>query len=330
MWYSKIMNITYAKQTADGITITVARAHLPLFGRWTEVSFTVYCLGDTTLINFGLKGGERGKGKLNEALPYDSLIMSRGSEGNRQDFEQKIEVPHLFGTILGHSDLSEAGVPAGRLVASSILRKSESMIETVRQHIRKNVGQEVADVCLRELHDRYAEYTTESINSFLRDIHWRMMLQHSGCDLTTMTVINTTMTTNPLNRNSLLFSGESDIPILERGEMAHFSQEYVANIKATALLMKVCGKELAKEFETDGRLTVKQDGFTFVIRVGEFVDCIDPSGKTASLCIHTVGFSCNPLDEVIISYLHIRNRLQEWLNMAIAHSAQAGFSKKVA
>lgn len=324
------MNISYAKQADNEVFITTAKAQLPLFGRWVEVSFTSYCLNDTTLINFGMKGCERNKGKLVEALPYGMLVLSRGSDGNRQDFQQKIDVPHVYGTILGHSDLREAGVPAGRLIVTEVLRKSESMFETARQHIRKSLGKDVSEQCLNELHQRYGKHTRNAINSFLREIHWSLMLQHADCDQETMVVINTAMNTSPVRSNRLTFPGESDIDILSRGEIARFSQGYLANIKATALLLKVCGKELAKEFEASGSMTIKQDGFTFVITTGEFVDCTDPAGKTARLCIHTVGFSCNPIDEVIISYLHIRNRLQEWLNMAVAHSAQSGFSKKVA
>ena len=68
--------------------------------------------------------------------------------------------------------------------------------------------------------------------------------------------------------------------------------------------------------------------YSFEITPGKFPVVTDPNGKTARFCIHTIGFSCNPIDEVVIAYLHIRNRFDEWMDMAIIHNAQSGFQRE--
>jgi hypothetical protein len=75
---------------------------------------------------------------------------------------------------------------------------------------------------------------------------------------------------------------------------------------------------------------VKQEGYTFEIPANAFIRCIDPNGKRADLCIHSKSFSCNPIDEVILAYLHIKHKLAAYMAEAIAHGAQKGFTKKVA
>ena len=53
-----------------------------------------------------------------------------------------------------------------------------------------------------------------------------------------------------------------------------------------------------------------------MVAPGKFVKATDPKGTTVELCIHTVAFSCNPTDELILAYLHIKHQFEWYLNVA--------------
>jgi len=100
-----------------------------------------------------------------------------------------------------------------------------------------------------------------------------------------------------------------------------------ANGKARSLLQSICGEELAREFDAKGFITIEQEGYKFEIPANAFVRCTDPNGKRADLCIHTVSFQVNPVDEICIAYLHIRHKLAAYMKEAIPHGAEKGFQR---
>ena len=257
------------------------------------------------------------------------LRLSRGKGRDRQDFDQLIGVPNIIGQLLDYSDLTDGGVPAGRTVTGSILRRIESIIETLRQNILTNISSdpEVRDLALQTLHDRYGAVTEETLRTFLGQIDWRLMLAKSGCDDDALNVIEFAMGHNPPRFCSILDAPSTDIPLIRFAPINRFDRATIANIKATALLKNVCGETHALEFENTGSITVHEQDYKFVIRPGEFVGCTDPNGKTARLCIHTLSFAVNPIDELIIAYLHIKNKLVPYMREAIAHGAETGFQK---
>lgn len=324
------MNITHNRVDESEVVLTTARCQLPLFGRWLDISITSYCANGATAVTFGIQqlatkditGGNRWSG-----LSDGKLQLSKGDGGNRQIFEQLVESPKLAGQFLDWSDLSDGGVPAGRTVSKAFLRKTESIIETIRLHIRKHLHQGSICQATDVLHSQYGPATRIEIKSFLHEINWRFMFEHAGCDTDCMNVIDTSLRNNPVEFHPINFRGESEIPVLTIAELVRFDSSTLADMKATSLLRHVCGDELATEFSRTGAITIKRYGYRFRLRPNQFADCVDPNGKTARLCIHTTSFSVHPIDELVIAYLHIKHRFAEYMKMAVPHGAHREFQK---
>lgn len=334
------MRLTYELTLSESqATIITVKVQLPLFGRWTELVVTSYCLHEphgvqTTAINFNFYPipNSEVRGSSFDAVQDGKLALARGNAGNRQVFEQELFVPKIVGALLDYSDLNDGGVPAGRIVTDSILRRVESLVETVRQRLLSSLSSdpEVRMLALDRLDDRYGKPTADAISTFLGHIDWRLMLAKSGCDADQLNVVEFAMANNPPRFHSIREEPSRDIPLIAFARLGHFDSSTIADLKATALVKNVCGEELFAEFESRGRITVCEQGYTFVIRPGEFVDTTDPNGKTARLCIHTRSFACNPIDEIVIAFLHIRHKLSAYMAEAIVHGAEPGFIKKVA
>jgi hypothetical protein len=333
------MKVTYElTMNEDAVTVISARCELPLYGRWTELVVTSYALHEhdyctMTAVNFGFRPipNSEVRGSSFAACQNGLLGLSRGTGANRQQFEQALSVPKIVGVLLDYSDLNDGGVPAGRTVTGSILRRIESLVETARQKIRDGlaIDPEVRTMALNKLHDHYGEATAEAINTFLGQIDWRLMLAKSGCDDDQLNVVEFAMGHNPPRFLTIHDEPSLDIPLIASAPLNRFDRATIANIKATALLRNVCGEKLFNEFESTGQITVEEQGFKFEIKPGEFVKTTDPNGKTARLCIHTIGFACNPIDEVVIAFLHIKHKLAAYLKEAIVHGPQPGFSTKL-
>jgi hypothetical protein len=326
------MKITYTSELkSNEACITTAHCQIPLFGRWAELAIKSYCIENNTAVSFDLRNIPNSELKCSS---FDAAIngvfhISRGINGNRQVFDQHLRVPHIFGLLLDYSELQDGGVEAGRTVVDSILRRVESIIETVRQDIIKNTCQDLRQTVLKTLHDRYYKPTRLAIETLLGGINWRLMFRQSGCDEEQLRVIDYSMLNNPLRFNSLLNSADTDIPLIQCSSLGQFDSSTIANLKATTLLKMVCGEELGKEFEKMGHITVKSQGYTFVVSPRSFVECTDPNGKKARLCIHVQSYQCNPIDELTIAYLHIKHQLAEYLDEAILQGHDAGFQKNL-
>ncbi|MHA2279693.1 MAG: hypothetical protein ACXAC5_02200 [Promethearchaeota archaeon] len=326
--------------TEDEVTVVIAKCQMALFGRWVELNVTSYCLhsprtNPTTTISFGLRNCKNADlrcvsfdGVNNGSLPLSRGRVSRGRGAMRQYFEQQIDAPHIIGELLAQSDLADGGVPAGRTVTGAVLRRFESIVETVRQHIRNHLSRDpgVRNLALATMQDRYGAISERNILGFLGAIDWRLMLAKAGCDHDQLNVIEYASGHNPPRFLSIVDEPTDEIPLIRWAPLTRFNGSTIANIKATALLRNVCGDRLGDEFESCGCITVEEQGYRFVIRPGEFVACTDPNGKTARLCIHTIGFACNPIDEVVIAFLHIKHKLAAYMREAIFHGAESGFN----
>ena len=324
------MNVAYNRvDEGDAVQVTTAHVHLPLYGRWTALHVTSYCVGQGTAITFGMRpsaSDEIKHDRMNATL-NGQINMSRGSGGNRQQFQQTVTVPNVIGQLLDWSTLNGGEVAAARTVCEAILRKVESIVETVRQGIRNNLGKNAKNQTLTVLGERYDKITKDAVHAFLKELNWPLMLQGAGLTTEAMHVVDYTLTHNPVDMFTIGHHDDTGIPLIQFAELKRFDRTTLANIKASNLLRKVCGNKLGDQFDKDGKIVIYEHDYCFVIAPGNFIDCTDPNGKTARLCIHTMGLSCNPIDEVVISYLHIRNKFDDWMKMSIAHGAEQGFRK---
>jgi hypothetical protein len=291
-----------------------------------------------------------------DATDNGLLRLSRGKGGNRQDFDQLITFPLLVGEFFDRHTVADGGVPAAREVMRGVLRGMETLCETVRQSIRASFPENIRDFCLRRIDERYGQITIRTIRSFLSQLHWRLMLAKSGCSEQQLACIETMATVNPPRFYNVEYDGEVDIPlvggvthdivagmrgVIQLAQAARRQAEALerqrerdrqmaeSNDKALSLLEQICGERAVREFKACGYVTIKKDGYKFEIPANAFVRCIDPNGKRAELCIHTLGFQCNPIDEIIMSWLHIKHKLAAYLREAIPHGADRGFQKNL-
>jgi len=299
-----------------GSTVTTADVALSLWGRDFRLTLHFYQLDSQgTIITFGLK--PLGDGMY--ALPF-------GTGSTHRWVYQELVVHPMYGEVMGLSELNDSAVFGGRTISQAFRDTFESIFETVRLTMRRNFGREVADRYLADIDKRFGAQTRETIREVLGSLHWALLLHPSECGQQCLSVVQTSLSRNFPRQFGLSHNGNTDIPELPANPMS-YSTWSLADVKATALLQTVCGKAYAKFFKIKGYITVKNMGYSFKVAPGKFVECTDPNGKTASLCIHTVNFSCNPIDEVVIAYLHIKNHLAEYMDKAVAHSAQAGFQR---
>jgi len=361
MWYTSSMKIVYQIQdVCDYIGATVARCELPLFGRWCELTITAYCLGenpwDATAVacSYGVRPLKQNKSNFDATNGV--LCLARGEGTSRQNLEQFLEFPTIIGEFFDKQTVSDGGVSAARDLIRGILRGTESMIETIRQSIRCGLSDNVRDLALQNLDSRFGKITKNTIEHFLGEINWHLMFSKSGCDEHQFNCIEYMAEHNPPKFYSIAYNNESDIPLVGEkvGDVVKGMKEFIrlaqaerrraeqrqaqlqrdkdmakANDKAKSLLQQICGEKLAREFDLKGSITVEQDGYIFEIPSNSFIHCTDPNGKKSDLCIHSRGFQVNPIDEIILAYLHIKHKLVDYMKVAILHGAEYGFKKKI-
>lgn len=360
------MRIVYqVRDICDFVGVTAAECQLSLYGRWCYLTINAYCLGENPLdatavaMSYGIRPVANDRDlrcPSHGGIQNGILRLARGTAGNRQEFDQKVDFPLLTGQFFDKQTVADGGVPVARNLIRGILRGMESMVETIRQSIRCCFPADTRDLAIRTLDERYRTETERTLHALLGEIHWRLMLAKSGCDEQQLGCIEYMAGHNPPRFHDIAFDGESDIPLVgeKPGDVVKGMKDFVrlaqaerrraeqrqaqlerdaemaeANGKARSLLESICGAKHAREFDAFGFIRVEQDGYAFEIPANNFVRCTDPNGKTAQLCIHTRSFSCNPIDEIILAYLHIKHKLAAYMKEAILHGAQKGFKKKV-
>ena len=82
---------------------------------------------------------------------------------------------------------------------------------------------------------------------------------------------------------------------------------------------------MKKMFGDSGFINFTHNNYDFTLTPGQWILCRDPDGFRASLCIHTMGLSCDPIDEIVIAYLHIVNEFDGFMKKSIVHNAEKGF-----
>ncbi len=360
------MRIAYqVRDICDYVGATTAKCQVSLYGRWCDLTITAYCLGDNPIdatavaCSYGIRPLNHSEllGSTFDGVPNGMLRLSRGSGGNHQEFDQKIDFPLITGEFFDKQTVADGGVPAARNLIRGILRGTESMVETIRQTIRCSFPENIRSLAVKALDDRYGAITVRTLRSLLGEIHWRLMLVKSGCDEQQLGCIEYMAGHNPPRFYDVNFEDESDIPLVgeKPGDVVKGMKDFVrlaqaerrraehlqamlerdaktaeASGKARSLLESICGPKLAREFDAKGFITVEQDGYTFEIPANDFIRCTDPNGKRANLCIHSQSFQVNPVDEILLAYLHIRHKLAAYMKEAIIQGGDKGFKKKVA
>lgn len=322
--YTAAMKVTYRKTVSPELQLATVVIQSPLFARGVDITLSVYTFtrDKHTAITFGLQPS------LEESIDMGLRGgFLRISEPDRC-LEQRIDLPSIHGEILGLSELSlESGVEDARPICNAILRRFESVFESCRQHLLKNIASSARQKVAEWIHKIYGEYTKELTQNFLKKINWKFLFPDDCYGAEFINVIDFTLNNNAIRADNIL-APKNDIPIINDQALV-INTTHLAGLKAETLLERIIGSEGFNHFKTNGCFDFVAFGYRFSLAPRQFIKCTDPNNKTARLCIHTAGLSCHFLDEITIAFLNLRHdeTFLPFMKTAIYHSVQSGFKK---
>jgi hypothetical protein len=316
------MDIQYKEQAiTHGVKQNEISALLPVYGRFARLSITAHHVAmmddRVSHLHFDCRPLERDDNppKKIRGASWDGRLFLNDKANNRL-LEQRIELPTLFGSIC-NGNFSDGDEEIGRFVAGGIMRSVESIVETTRRYIRKSLGRSCFGLVSDIISRRYGGRTIDSVNAFLKSVDWGRMFNGSYCGDKALNVVSYTLANNPLNLFNLDADESNSIALIALNQHGVADSLDLPSIKATELLKNVCGDDKLFEFMEHGYITASNHGYKFILTPSKFIRCIDPFGKLADLCIHTVGLSCHPIDEVIAAWLEIKWNMGEFMQTAI-------------
>lgn len=294
------------QQPNELVSLTIAKRSIQLFGRPCDFSLTTYVFEGTASIIFGLK--PQGNGIIG---------LNHTTDGRIRTIEQHLVIPDIDGSFLepSHLDCDEE-VYTARTISRALLQTTASMVEGVRQSIRDHLGKECFERAVQHIDNCWGSQIEKCMATLYDEINWPLMLEGSGASERVLQVIETSMRNHNIEYHPLGYEGVVTIQPLVLFETFRIDKTRLSDLKATVLLKHVCGEEYYNEFVKHSRITIEHEGYTFVVAPGRFVKATDPYGHSVELCIHTVGFSCNPIDELVLAYLHIKNQFEWYMKTA--------------
>jgi hypothetical protein len=358
------MNTTYdARQTHDGAELVMseksADSVVSFYGARGKVTvstviihssaalgrerpFTSIRLAYTPLVNNDDSHGW-------EDCAYRGVIrVPDTSTGIRRQVEQVL-VPcrAVYVSTLDFTDTSDGGAPLGRRVVGATLRRLEALLEHSRRSIRRGFAKPARDRAIRHTHQAYGRSTAHGA-MILGTINWPFLLDGSNCGTECLDTIVYTTAHNPPQFLELAEDDEMDVEplvrdaepggrvlrefrhqadmLLRRQQLTRRDAEHAAGAaRALELMRSVCGEAAVEQFAQNNRIILEHEGYEFSLSPARMIPCRDPNGKKASLCIHTRGFCCHPIDEIIIAYLNIRHRLGDFMHTANLFDRDRGF-----
>jgi len=342
------MEIVYSKKEIDtegacgaALLETVATTRAMFYGLQGELKLIFICLPgndnrDTYFscrVNFaavdtkGVVGGTAG----------NKLRLGIGSGRSRRVIEQSLDVRPVFAEILPLTDISDGGVVFARNFMRDLFRVYESIMQHIRCSICKSIVESVRDMAIDYLETNFTHNLEDLSKNLLGSMHWPLMFDQTKCGDEALGVIQYTSEHNPIRYGSLYDEPDDELTNLIKSSFNRSSgnvYDYLKNAKkeeadarAKILLKTVCGEELYEQFRTEKYISITKNGYQFFIKRGELISCIDPNGNMGTLCIHTSGLSCHPIDEMIIAYLNIKNNFYEYMDMAVVHKGRGTFKK---
>ena len=244
------------------------------------------------------------------------LRLFENNNGVKRIIEQQIMSRAFGGEILPMSmiDNNEA-IQSARTLLANIIRTIECIVEALRLYVRDSFAKQLRDRCIDEVERLYGQQTRFNIDHLLNDINWGLMFDGSGCNKEFIDTVNYVTTHNPPRNYDIDYDGETGIAPLADLPVCNKPID-VKRFKAELLLGKVCGPDALASLRDKGYVVIENGGYKFKIKPQDHILCVDPKGKSARLCIHTISFLCHPIDEIVIACLYIKHRLKEYLKTA--------------
>ena len=321
------MKTSYNISGSVDTEIITAKTVTSIFGRrcsFEVTSYTVSPIGMTdkyiSMLMRSYPDDKADSGIIFDAAINGTLRIPDGFGGNARYVEQKLSTPSLSSAILGFSNIKDGGVEAARNISSSFLRRTEAFVELIRRGIRDGFAKSFFDKAAKSIENSYIKYTNEFLTTWLGSLHWPLFFNKSDCGEECLKVVDYTLKNNSPTSVSI---SDPNMTVMDLSESVKGFD--LSTAKASALLRNVCGDEIADEFFDTGAITVISNGYTFNVKPKSFVSVVDPNGKAANLCIHTVSLSCHAVDELTIAYLNIKHKFKDYFKTAIRQRSDPDF-----
>jgi hypothetical protein len=358
------MQTVYRKQTMGQLTITEASVNASFYGLYCNFSIATYVTSNRYFgirCEFHPLFSEGHKG---EGCSFSNIVRIPQGEGSRRRcIEQVIKLPDLVLEVFPLKDVTQATEGDARDICQSVFRYFSSVVETVRKSVIDSFSKEIVDEASKNQDKKYGLFSEKTVRTLLGSLNWPLLVSEMPVADAVKNIIDYIFSNNRPAYYSLVSEGDKDaFNVLEnktgiehlesriasiegmisreqdaikvRELQAEWERERVildekirlANQKANELLKLVCGEEIFNEYLKRGFLHIENEGWSFLLKPNAHVQTFAPNGSSANLCIHTVNLSCNPIDEMVLAYLHIRHKMDEYLAIAIPHGIKGDFS----
>jgi len=335
------MRTAYHKSQVGQLAITEARVLASFHGIGAELTAKVFAYEDVVGMRLELRPVPKGAGHLLDIAYNGFLRFPEEDDRGKRIVEQRVDLKGIVTEVHPFTSFREATEREAREVCQRLFQKFEAVAEFVRRQIVNSFAPPFRSRGTAALDARFGR-TSQETSRLLSTLHWPLLLSDVRAPDVFRNVIDYVMTHNhpryfPLadgNPEALELRGNEYGDVADVVQTVHAMREAEtkavqfaqANAKAAALLRMVCGQEHHDYFMSKGCIDLEQNGWKFRLKPGAFVDCTDPRGRKGRLCIHTVALSCNPIDEIVLAFLHIRHKFEEYLAVAIVHGCEEGFS----
>ena len=357
------MRTVYRKEVLGELTITEASSISSFYGLCCNFTIAVYTTNTHLGIRLEFHPSFNEGSKIPGCSFSNFVRFSEGSGGNRRNVVQEVIVKDLIVEAYSLQDVTQADEAVAREISQNVLRNFSGIIEYERKQILSSFASSIRNKASAALDSQYSRYTQDTVKKLLSSLNWDLLVSTCpGPDRLRQIISFVLSNSNPVfyplvsdgDKEALdVTPKEEEIPEIERvlarikwemereanaARYAQLQAEYAAAnqekekesaaaaTRAETLLKLVCGNRLFEEYLVTHKIVVENKGWVFTIPARGWIECSDPKGNTGNLCIHTVNLSCNPIDEMVIAYLHIKHKMEEFFRVAIVHGHSPGFS----
>lgn len=354
------MKTSYEREQIGNLTITTARTIASFYGICGEVAVKTFALPSILGIRLDFRPAIDQSSRVFGCSFTNVIRIADGSGTRRRYVDQTVSIPACVVEVYPLSDVRLANEGIAREICQSLFRNYEGVLHLARKSVIDSFSKNFREQAIEYTDRTYGKSTEETARKVLASLNWPLLLEKATPPDVFCNVIDTTMTRNFPSYYKLGSEGYRDpIDVTEdkysrlqaRLEDIHRSyleeamdaerrvalaEEYRrkriemegADRKARDLLRLVCGEEKEREYVNYGYITVERNGWKFCIQPRTWTMCENPGGHRARLCIHTYSLSVNPIDEVTLQYLWIKNKFEDYLKTAVPHDREPGFSLK--
>lgn len=335
------MRTTYHKSRVGDLCVTEARVLSSFYGLGAEMTAKVFAYEDVGGMRLELRPVPKGAGHLLDIAYNGYLRFPDQDDRGKRMVEQRVDLNGVITEVHPFATFGSATEREAREVCQQFFVKFEAVFEFVRRQIVGSFAPPYRDRGTAALDGRYGSASRET-GRLLSTLNWPLLLAEVRAPNVFRDVIDYVMTHNHPRYFSLTEGNPEAVVLVgndygdvgdlvqtihaQRESAALAARQSQANAKAASLLKMVCGQEHYDHFVAKGCVVVEKEGWTLRLKPGAFIDCLDPRGRKGRLCIHTVALSCNPIDEIVLAYLHIHHKFDEYMATAIPHGCDPGFS----